>query len=720
LIANLNASLLGSQPRSYYENLSIAAYVTANSGYAAANTANGTANIALITAQAAFNKANTGGSGSSSGYLPNAIIFANTSGYLSNVSNLQFTNSNTLSVIGTITTNTINASQFFITGTGTPTYTSSGDFIFNPGPYGSLIVNGSIQSTNVVITKTLNLNSSVNSTPSIYSFGNIVVADGINWNPMNFTANVPYPVFYNGNTWTGLGGATTTITDDNTTNATRYVMLGSTTTGYYNNANTSSSKLRFNPNTGILFSNNITTNSLIVSNTSISLGLSSYTNQGTYIVSIGNNAGSSGQNTNSVAIGSGAGQISQRSYATAVGAQAGQSAQGTQAIAFGFNSGNYLQGTYSVAVGSNAGQNNQGAGGVAVGFDSGQTSQGTAAVSVGYYAGQSSQNSYSVAIGPSAGAVGQGTESVAIGDAAGYQGQGQYAVAIGQGAGYTNQPSYSIFLNASQYTLSGVNSGLYINPIRSDNANSVYNVFYNTSTKEVTYSNNYILYANYTPPTTTGSAIQITASNTKGGTGYADALQITNTSGGATNPNKYIRLTSIGELQVVNSTYQTTTLSLTDGGDLTLSGNTTINGISPNYAPNRPAFRVTGNGGSISATTTVAGGYMVVDFNQGSYLNTSTGYFTAPVAGLYQVNVVVRTQSNSNSGINQIIIRKTTAIGGTVTSIIMVEFGPNTSMNHTGGSTIIKLAVGDTLKFDVTAGTISFDGNDNWSVAYIG
>jgi hypothetical protein len=30
------------------------------------------------------------------------------------------------------------------------------------------------------------------------------------------------------------------------------------------------------------------------------------------------------------------------------------------------------------------------------------------------------------------------------------------------------------------------------------------------------------------------------------------------------------------------------------------------------------------------------------------------------------------------------------------------------------------MAVGDTLKFDVTVGTISFDGNDNWSVAYLG
>jgi hypothetical protein len=53
-----------------------------------------TANGAASLAQAAFDKANTGGSGSSSGYLANSIIFANASGYLSNTNNLQFFTSN--------------------------------------------------------------------------------------------------------------------------------------------------------------------------------------------------------------------------------------------------------------------------------------------------------------------------------------------------------------------------------------------------------------------------------------------------------------------------------------------------------------------------------------------------------------------------------------------------------------------------------------------------
>ena len=159
--------------------------------------------------------------------------------------------------------------------------------------------------------------------------------------------------------------------------------------------------------------------------------------------------------------------------------------------------------------------------------------------------------------------------------------------------------------------------------------------------------------------------------------------------------------------------------NLIASGDASITGNITASGIAPFYAPNRPAFRISGNGGAISATTTVSGGYMVVDYNQGSHLNTSTGVFTAPVAGLYQVNLITR--ANSNAGPSaQAIIRKTTAIGGTVTTQIMIEYASNTTMNHTGGSTIVKMAVGDTLKFDVTVGTISFDVNDNWSVAYLG
>jgi hypothetical protein len=156
-------------------------------------------------------------------------------------------------------------------------------------------------------------------------------------------------------------------------------------------------------------------------------------------------------------------------------------------------------------------------------------------------------------------------------------------------------------------------------------------------------------------------------------------------------------------------------------GSLNVTGSITINSGSITM-PNRPAFRVTGAGGAKQAPTVLSGSYLTVDYVQSNAWDNTTGTFTAPIAGLYQVNIVGRTNSNTSPDATQIIVYKnntsTSPIDGTAQ--IMLEWAANTTANHIGGSTISKLAVGDTLKAIVAVGTASFDANDNFSVAYIG
>ena len=133
---------------------------------------------------------------------------------LSNVSNTDFLNkavsagvgssgssfNQTLNTTDNVTFNTVRASQLISTGTGTPTYTSGSDFIFNTGNNsGTLVINGSID-----ITKVLTLVPQ--STPPFAIAGSFAVANGLTggWDPASKGLNLPYPVFYNGSSWQAL------------------------------------------------------------------------------------------------------------------------------------------------------------------------------------------------------------------------------------------------------------------------------------------------------------------------------------------------------------------------------------------------------------------------------------------------------------------------------------------------------------------------------------
>lgn len=155
--------------------------------------------------------------------------------------------------------------------------------------------------------------------------------------------------------------------------------------------------------------------------TSVIIGKKSSTVFGNnHVVSIGNNAGDSGQSQ----------------FAIAIGSSAGYSGQGIHGIAIGNIAGAEQQGSYSIAIGQAAGKSGQSGFSISIGVSAGYNNQKNNCVAIGAVAAEDFQAEASVAIGSGAGRSNQG-------------GQTGRAIAIGLNAGETDQPCHSICIGAS-------------------------------------------------------------------------------------------------------------------------------------------------------------------------------------------------------------------------------------------------------------------------------
>jgi len=234
-----------------------------------------------------------------------------------------------------------------------------------------------------------------------------------------------------------------------------------------------------------------------------SIAIGSYsgnTSQGEDNVAIGTNAGQINQQTQSIAIGSSAGIYNQSSGCVAIGYSSGKNFQGTGALAIGSSSGILNQGNGTIAMGLNSGQYNQGDYSLALGTMAGQSSQGITSIAFGNNAGSISQGDSAIAIGSLAGTVTQGRSAIALGNRAGQSSQGNYAIAIGNNCSLRNQGNYSIAIgniaedqsansigfNATPSSLPIPHSGFFVHPIQ-DLPQQPYGLFYNPTTKEITY-----------------------------------------------------------------------------------------------------------------------------------------------------------------------------------------------------------------------------------------
>lgn len=240
--------------------------------------------------------------------------------------------------------------------------------------------------------------------------------------------------------------------------------------------------------TSLSVAGNTVTNLIFQKAPLISLGANAGFGSGTDTISIGNSAGNTNQNNYSIAIGSRSGVTDQGGESIAIGFVAGNSSQGGNAIAIGRSAGNIDQGGNAIAIGRVAGNHNQGGNAVALGRSAGNIDQGVESIAIGHFAGNNIQGANAIAIGLSAGANGQSDYAVAIGAYAGNNNQGSNSVAIGSFAGFPVTANNAIVINGGTTSLNAPESGLYIAPIRNDDSNVTNTIYYNTTTKELTYS----------------------------------------------------------------------------------------------------------------------------------------------------------------------------------------------------------------------------------------
>jgi len=167
--------------------------------------------------------------------------------------------------------------------------------------------------------------------------------------------------------------------------------------------------------------------------------------------------------------------------------------------------------------------------------------------------------------------------------------------------------------------------------------------------------------------------------------------------------------------RIIANTYVTT---FDIYGNVTFPGNITVGGFGA-VMPTRPAFRVNGTAGPAQTTSNVnlKSPQTLVVFNQGGYYNDTNGKFTAPVAGIYQVSLVARVNTNITSQIA--VLKNGINSSGNIVCFWEADASTGTATHFGTGGTVI-MAAGEYLSANILTGNVTFDQNDSWSVTYLG
>jgi hypothetical protein len=204
-----------------------------------------------------------------------------------------------VSITDDTTTNAVRYPLFAdaTSGTVSTVYASSTKYQFNPstgvltstsftgagtgltGTATSLSIGGNAATATSATTATNIAGGAAGSVP--YQTGSgatTLLAAGSDGQVLTLASGVP--------TWSSSGSSGLTITDDTTTNATRYLTFTSATSGSITGQNVSSTKLQYNPSVGEFSAPSVNaTNGIVVNSQTISVN---------YTISSGNNGGSFG------------------------------------------------------------------------------------------------------------------------------------------------------------------------------------------------------------------------------------------------------------------------------------------------------------------------------------------------------------------------------------------------------------------------------------------
>jgi hypothetical protein len=226
-------------------------------------------------------------------------------------------------------------------------------------------------------------------------------------------------------------------------------------------------------------------------------------------------------------------------------------------------------------------------------------------------------------------------------------------VAIGRNAGFTNQGNNSIIINATTGTLNQTTANTFtVAPVRNDVSNVAQVVFYNTTSKEVTYGN------------TISIAGNITAAN------FVGNISIT---GNVTGTSANVTLQAGAYTSVFDNQGNVTVPQLFTAGNIQTAGYFVGNALGTTAA-------YTGN-------VTVGGNLTIIGTK--SNVPVKTGGFVAQNTAVSIDSITAQWLNNGGASANQLQLA---ALNGNVSILYTYTFQDGTGGSTTGGSSSTTLA----------------------------